>query len=783
MRHGKLKGLVCLGSWGDVHWVCPLIEQYEGPPFLELESMAWQDYVDNISYKPCFYCPEQDPLYGQDCQSSVENMTQIFNMEAGSATLMLERCVEMCESGLTGDACSDNEPCTMASHFCDFSADGGDFGVCQVCPTSMDACYDDGFLSSEKGRRDCSRCQQFCYDLGHAKMVVGGEEIPSDFLHFAIQDSFLFGSGPIVDCSNLVINEEQKCDGAKGSVCYVDDFTSQVLYWQLSDKAEANGCNAIVFTAPYQDVWLGCGTHGFSDIEIPFVCIHPRDGKNIKDSFIGINSSVEVEVTGQACLNYHEWGDQCSELVSCSEGEFCPFDKQVVDSEYVIGYCRPCPVDEDGNPDPLYCYFDTEGGNIRNAKLAANCVESCNAQIQYKSCKFCPEHLDPIRFGVVDKADKCSFCPNHDVRYPQRLVPLFGDNISCWQMQGFYENMDISKDSQNCILAQSMNFICGCEGTGYAGAQTKAKAAALAWLPRLMAILSTLLNRRVRFVLKYIGFNRDFQGSSFILCDTTKTRQKRGKMLNQMLATLSVFDILGSIAYAFTTLPTPESDYIYGSRGNYSTCVAQGFFIQIGTIACFLNTSIAVYYLMSIKHGWNDDRMKAKRLWLFVPPIIVGLVYWPESPVIFSIATATFVMGDVCQHVYKNTRATRRYSASRGRISKTVFMQACWFTGAFYITWIPYVALQYMWSSGRALTNYGFILYAATSVPLQGFWNFVVYIRPRYIKGAVQMVPNFPRAVTSRVSIVPRRSAVVIASQVGVLDSIIEEETTSSGGQ
>eukprot|EP00804_Cyclotella_cryptica_P008353 CCRYP_018338-RA/>CCRYP_018338-RA protein AED:0.29 eAED:0.31 QI:0/1/0.66/1/0/0.33/3/1352/190 len=157
--------------------------------------------------------------------------------------------------------------------------------------------------------------------------------------------------------------------------------------------------------------------------------------------------------------------------------------------------------------------------------------------------------------------------------------------------------------------------------------------------------------------------------------------------------------------------------------------------------------------------------------------------YWPESPVIFSIATATFVMGDVCQHVYKNTRATRRYSASRGRISKTVFMQACWFTGAFYITWIPYVALQYMWSSGRALTNYGFILYAATSVPLQGFWNFVVYIRPRYIKGAVQMVPNFPRAVTSRVSIVPRRSAVVIASQVGVLDSIIEEETTSSGGQ
>lgn len=151
-----------------------------------------------------------------------------------------------------------------------------------------------------------------------------------------------------------------------------------------------------------------------------------------------------------------------------------------------------------------------------------------------------------------------------------------------------------------------------------------------------------------------LRFNRYFQGSSFILCDTTKTRQKRGKMLNQMFATLSVFDILGSIAYTFTTLPTPESDYIYGSRGNDSTCVgefiflrlfkqltrlnqntniiptlesAQGFFIQIGTIACFLNVSIAVYYLMSIKYGWNDDRMKGKRLWLFISPIVVGVVF------------------------------------------------------------------------------------------------------------------------------------------------------------
>ncbi|KAL7467731.1 hypothetical protein ACHAXS_007969 [Conticribra weissflogii] len=604
----QLKGLICLGDWGDVHWVCPLLEQYEGPPFSELESMAWQDYVDNIGYKPCFYCPSQDPLYGRDCRSSVRNMTQIFDLEETSATSMIERCEEMCESGLEGDFCNDDDPCTLASHFCDFSNIGENSGICQECPNTMDACYDDGFILSEKGRRDCTKCQQFCYDLGYSKFIVGGEEFESDYIHFAIQDSYQFGSGPIVDCSNLVINGEKKCKGAKGSICYVDDFTSQVLYWQLSNKAESVGCAAVVFTAPYQDVWLGCGTHGFSDIEIPFICIHPKNGKYIQNNLLGQNSSVEVEVTGQACLNYHEWGDQCSELVTCGEGEFCPFDKQVVDSEYVIGYCRACPVDDNGNPDPLYCYFDTEGGNIRNAKLAESCITSCDAQIQSKSCKFCPDHLDPIQFGVENEADKCSFCPHHDIEYPNRLVPLFGDNIACWQMQGFYENMDIPKDSQNCVLAQSMNFICGCDGPGYAGANTHTKQAVLAWLPRVMAIVSTL-------------------GSLFILYDTTKTIQKRRKLLNQMLSTLSVFDGLGSIAYAFTTLPTPVSDYIYGSRGNDATCTAQGFFIQIGTIACFLNVSLSVYYLLSIKHGWKDDKMKTIRLWFFIPPIAIGLVF------------------------------------------------------------------------------------------------------------------------------------------------------------
>lgn len=117
------------------------------------------------------------------------------------------------------------------------------------------------------------------------------------------------------------------------------------------------------------------------------------------------------------------------------------------------------------------------------------------------------------------------------------------------------------------------------------------------------------------------------QGSLFIICDASKDITRRSKLVNQLLITLSVFDVIGSLAYALTTLPMPELDYIYGSKGNEHTCTAQGFFIQIGTIACFLNISLSVYYMLTVTYGWSEARCKQKRVFFFVPPITVGLVF------------------------------------------------------------------------------------------------------------------------------------------------------------
>lgn len=54
---------------------------------------------------------------------------------------------------------------------------------------------------------------------------------------------------------------------------------------------------------------------------------------------------------------------------------------------------------------------------------------------------------------------------------------------------------------------------------------------------------------------------------------------------------------------------------------------AQGFFIRIGTISCFINVSLAVYYLLAIKFGQNERKLKQKRLLFILCPLVVGLSF------------------------------------------------------------------------------------------------------------------------------------------------------------
>jgi hypothetical protein len=111
-----------------------------------------------------------------------------------------------------------------------------------------------------------------------------------------------------------------------------------------------------------------------------------------------------------------------------------------------------------------------------------------------KSCKFCPSDLTKFEFGIKKEEERCIFCPENNLQFPDRTISLFGKTP-----------MPVPNDSTNCQLAQSMNYICGCDGIGYAGANTQTKRNALVWMPRVAAVLSILV--RLRSLLKVSQFH------------------------------------------------------------------------------------------------------------------------------------------------------------------------------------------------------------------------------------------------------------------------------------
>ena len=126
-------------------------------------------------------------------------------------------------------------------------------------------------------------------------------------------------------------------------------------------------------------------------------------------------------------------------------------------------------------------------------------------------------------------------------------------------------------------LALGFNYICGCEGPGYVGANTQAKRLALVWMPRVSAILSIF-------------------GSSFIIVDVVRDKTKRRKPFGQLMVAISFFDILGSLAYSLTTLPIPKGKGPHGRLVGLLRCGAQ----QIQRSACLeTQCSVRSFELMS----------------------------------------------------------------------------------------------------------------------------------------------------------------------------------------
>ena len=101
-------------------------------------------------------------------------------------------------------------------------------------------------------------------------------------------------------------------------------------------------------------------------------------------------------------------------------------------------------------------------------------------------------------------------------------------------------------------------------------------------------------------------------GSSLIVLKIFRERKKRASQTyHRILLGFSIIDIVGSIAYCFSTLPSPVgTPDVWGANGNDSTCTAQGFFLVTGLGIVYYNAALMIYYVLKIRYNVSEVTLR-----------------------------------------------------------------------------------------------------------------------------------------------------------------------------
>ena len=258
-------------------------------------------------------------------------------------------------------------------------------------------------------------------------------------------------------------------------------------------------------------------------------------------------------------------------------------------------------------------------------------------------------------------------------------------------------------------------------------------------------------------------------GSSLITYMIMSDRKRKlSRPYHRMMLMMSFFDIIQSLSMVFSVTALPHQSGIYGAKGNKLTCTIQGFLLALGFAVPLYNSCLNIYYVLVIRYNISSEQFSKYE---YIAHTISGLfplslavlatihdcvepvsaVCLPRGRIFFTtvslIVSTCFLicivsMISICWTVLSQAKKTREYTrfntrndsvARSSRIdtykNKTV-KQACLYALAFLLTYtVPFVAGVYARGAG-ADPPYAVLLISSILYPLQGFWNFVFYIRP-----------------------------------------------------
>ena len=238
---------------------------------------------------------------------------------------------------------------------------------------------------------------------------------------------------------------------------------------------------------------------------------------------------------------------------------------------------------------------------------------------------------------------------------------------------------------------------------------------------------------------------------------------KLAKPNHRLMLSMSVFDILSSFAIATSTWPFPRESNIYGSMGNMTTCKVQYFFGTLGLAVPMYNASLCLLYLLTIRYRLHQRHFTAKiepylhaasvlfPLTIATVPIVMDAhitpanlvcaiakdspMKWPMKIVpLLSFCVCSYSMASISCYVHARSKKITRYSYGRNQMRRreserrAIIRQAILYTAAFFITWM-FQAIRVVNGPTIPLLIMNSIFY-----PLQGFWNFLLYVRPNVMK-------------------------------------------------
>lgn len=220
---------------------------------------------------------------------------------------------------------------------------------------------------------------------------------------------------------------------------------------------------------------------------------------------------------------------------------------------------------------------------------------------------------------------------------------------------------------------------------------------------------------------------------------------------------------------------------MYDARGNTRTCTAQGFFLALSFVAPMYSVVLAAYYLAVIGYSRKERELRklerfahvfvvslglafslagifldlyhSVQIWCFIGPVpcedgdlecnpntnrfqlfrwvFVGIPLW------ICIFAITGLMTAVLLKVHNQEKRSRKWRAGaeqKGRqLTKKVAEQAAWYVSSFYITWLIPTVTRAMSAVGKQ-PPFALMFLVVLLIPLQGAFNFFIYMRPRYAK-------------------------------------------------